>query len=263
MMGGRFGEAGREVLIEECLSGAEGSLLTFADGKTILPMPPVQDHKRIGDGDTGPNTGGMGTYSPVSVFSEETARTVEETILRPLRTALRAEGIDYRGCLYIGLMLTPDGPRVVEFNARFGDPETQVLMPLLESDLFEVLYACAAARLGEAAPPEWSGESAVCVVTASQGYPGKYAAGRVITEKPVEEELARHSWAFHAGTARDARGVLTTAGGRVLGVTARGKTLEEAIERAYARAGSIDFQGKTFRRDIAYRELARRGRAKG
>ncbi|MDR1649397.1 MAG: phosphoribosylamine--glycine ligase [Synergistaceae bacterium] len=258
-MGGRFGEAGREILIEECLTGEEVSLLTFTDGKTILPMLPVQDHKRIGDGDTGPNTGGMGTYAPVSVFSEEVARTVDDAILRPLEAALRTEGLDYRGCLYVGLMLTPDGPRVIEFNARFGDPETQVLMPLLESDLFDILYACAVGRLEKADAPKWSGGSAVCVVMASRGYPGAYATGQVITEKkPVPEALARDSWVFHAGTARDAQGNLTTAGGRVLGVTARGKTLEEAIGRAYARVDSIDFQGRTFRRDIAYRELARR-----
>jgi phosphoribosylamine--glycine ligase len=257
-MGGRFGEAGREILIEECLTGEEVSLLTFTDGKTILPMLPVQDHKRIGDGDIGPNTGGMGTYAPVSAFSEAVARTIDDAILRPLRAALRTEGLDYRGCLYVGLMLTPDGPRVIEFNARFGDPETQVLMPLLESDLFDILYACAAGRIEEADTPKWSGESAVCVVMASQGYPGGYAAGRVITESPVPETLARDSWVFHAGTARDVRGDLTTAGGRVLGVTARGKTLEEAIERAYARVDCIAFQGRTFRRDIAHRELARR-----
>jgi phosphoribosylamine--glycine ligase len=255
---GRFGEAGREILIEECLTGEEVSLLTFADGKTILPMLPVQDHKRIGDGDTGPNTGGMGTYAPVSVFSPEVSRAVEETIIRPLRSALREEALDYRGCLYIGLMLTPDGPRVIEFNARFGDPETQVLMPLLESDLFDILRACAAGCLEEAGVPEWSGESAVCVVMASEGYPGEYAAGRVITENPVPDALMRDSWVFHAGTARDALGRLTTAGGRVLGVTARGKTFEEALERAYARVDTIDFPGKVFRRDIAHRELARR-----
>jgi phosphoribosylamine--glycine ligase len=257
IMGGRFGDAGREILIEECLTGEEVSLLTFTDGRTILPMLPVQDHKRIGDGDTGPNTGGMGAYAPVSAFSAEVARTVDETILRPLGAALRAEGLDYRGCLYIGLMLTPEGPRVIEFNVRFGDPETQVLMPLLESDLFEILYACAAGRLGEAAVPEWRSGSAVCVVMASRGYPGEYSAGQLITEKPVAEELARDSWIFHAGTARDVRG-LTTAGGRVLGVTARGQTLEAALERAYARTDSIDFPGKIFRRDIAHRELARR-----
>jgi phosphoribosylamine--glycine ligase len=261
MMGGRFGEAGREVLIEERLTGEEVSLLTFADGKTIVPMLPVQDHKRIGDGDTGPNTGGMGTYAPVSVFSPEAARTVDETIIRPLKTALLAEGLGYRGCLYIGLMLTPEGPRVIEFNARFGDPETQVLMPLLESDLFDILHACATGRLEEADAPKWRDESAVCVVMASQGYPGGYAVGRIITEKPVTEELARDSWVFHAGTARDVRGNLTTAGGRVLGVTARGKTLEVALERAYARVDSIDFRDKTFRRDIAHHELARRQNA--
>ncbi|MDR2176209.1 MAG: phosphoribosylamine--glycine ligase [Synergistaceae bacterium] len=258
IMDGRFGEAGRKILVEECLVGEEISLLSFADGKTLIPMLPVQDHKQIGEGDTGPNTGGMGTYAPVSAFSAETARTVEETILRPLRTALRSGEFDYRGCLYIGLMLTSEGPRVIEFNVRFGDPETQALMPLLDSDLFEIMHACAAGRLEEARPPEWRDESAVCVVMASQGYPGEYSVGRVITERPVAEELARDSWVFHAGTSRDARGGLTTAGGRVLGVTARGKTLETALKRVYARVDSIDFREKTYRRDIAYRELTRR-----
>jgi phosphoribosylamine--glycine ligase len=262
--GGRFGEAGREILIEECLAGEEVSLLTFSDGKVLLPMLPVQDHKRIGEGDTGPNTGGMGTYAPASVFFEEADR-VEKTILGPLREGLKAEGIDYRGCLYVGLMLTADGPRVIEFNVRFGDPETQVLMPLLDSDLFDVLYACARGKLEEVRDGktvgktalDWSGGSAACVVAASRGYPGPYKTGFPLYEAPVPEALARDSWVFHSGTARGESGV-TTAGGRVLGVTARGATIEEAVERAYARVALVDFEGKTFRRDIARRELARR-----
>ncbi|MDR1731424.1 MAG: phosphoribosylamine--glycine ligase [Synergistaceae bacterium] len=262
MMGNRrFGDAGKEVLIEECLTGEEVSLLTFTDGNTILPMLPVQDHKRVGDGDSGPNTGGMGTYAPASVFSPEIARQVESEILRPLRDALQAEKIDYRGCLYIGLMLTPKGPKVIEFNARFGDPETQVLMPLLKSDLFEVLYACARGKLSDV-KLEWSEGSAVCVVMASRGYPGKYPTGLPITETlpgGVEaEEFERNSWVFHAGTSRNKEGGLITAGGRVLGVTAAGATFEEALRRVYARVETLHFEGQHFRRDIAYREVKRR-----
>jgi phosphoribosylamine--glycine ligase len=265
MMGeGRFGEAGKEVLIEECLTGEEVSLLTFTDGRTILPMLPVQDHKRIGEGDTGPNTGGMGTYAPASVFTPEIAERVDETIIRPLRKALQAEDIDYRGCLYIGLMLTPDGPKVIEFNARFGDPETQVLMPLLKTDLLDILLACAkgGGDLGKMRL-EWLDGSAVCVVMASRGYPGGYAAGQVIKNLSAEDpsvptDVGQNSWVFHAGTAGNDRGELVTAGGRVLGVTARGATLEEALRRAYARVEVIHFEGRVFRRDIAYRELVRR-----
>jgi phosphoribosylamine--glycine ligase len=265
MMGARrFGEAGKEVLIEECLSGEEVSLLTFTDGKTILPMLPVQDHKRVGEGDTGPNTGGMGTFAPVSVFTSEVARRVDGTILRPLQKALQAEKFDYRGCLYVGLMLTPDGsgvaiPRVIEFNARFGDPETQVLMPLLRSDLFDILYACAKGDLG-GIRPDWSEGRAVCVVMASGGYPGKYSGGHVIEGLSAEEvppDVGQDSWVFHAGTDRNDRGELITAGGRVLGVTARGATLEEALRRARARVDVIRFEGRAFRRDIAHRELAK------
>lgn len=257
MDGGRFGEAGQEVLIEECLVGEELSLLAFVDGKTVLPMLPVQDHKRIGEGDTGPNTGGMGTYAPTSIFTPEIARKVDRTIVRPLEKALWSEGLDYRGCLYIGLMLTPDGPRVIEFNARFGDPETQVLMPLLKSDLFDILYACAKGDLA-GQKPEWSDESAACVVMASRGYPGDYVTGYLIEGTAVAQDVESGSQVFHAGTAKDDRGALTTAGGRVLGVTATGRTIEEALKRAYARVDSIRFESRIFRRDIAHRELARR-----
>jgi phosphoribosylamine--glycine ligase len=257
MMAGRFGDAGREVVIEECLTGEEVSLLTFTDGKTILPMLPVQDHKRVGEEDKGPNTGGMGTYAPVSVFTPEVARAVDEQIVRPLENALRQEALDYRGCLYIGLMLTLHGPKVVEFNARFGDPETQVLMPLLETDLLDVACACAKGDLEERAL-EWRDEKAVCVVLASSGYPGEYRVGYPIRESRVPEDLAQNSWVFHAGTARNAQGDLVTAGGRVLGITARGKTLEEAIARSYARAAHIEFKDRVFRRDIAHREMERK-----
>ena len=254
MMEGRFGRAGQEIVIEECMTGEEVSLLAFSDGKTILPMLPVQDHKRIGEGDTGPNTGGMGTYAPVSVYTPEIAREINENIVLPLQKALREEGIDYRGCLYIGLMLTPAGVRVVEFNVRFGDPETQVLMPLLETDLLDIAHACAEGCLEERTL-KWRDGKSVCVVMSSKGYPGDYSAGHPIREDAVPEDLAENSWIYHAGTARDAEGKLITAGGRVLGVTARADTLEEALKRAYARVESVHFEGAFFRRDIACREL--------
>ena len=253
MESGRFGDAGRAVVIEELLTGAEVSLLTFADGENLFPMLPVQDHKRAGEGDTGPNTGGMGAYAPVSVYTPKIAKAVEETIIRPLLKGLRDEKFDYRGCLYIGLMLTPDGPKVIEFNARFGDPETQVLMPMLKSDLLDITYSCAKGKLVR--KPEWYAGNAVCVVMASGGYPGSYSTGRVIHEDDVPAELAENSWVFHAGTARDSKGELVTSGGRVLGITARGGTVNEALERAYARAAQVRFEGSFFRRDIAHREV--------
>ena len=253
MEGGRFGGAGLSVVIEEMLAGEEVSLLTFSDGENLFPMLPVQDHKRVGEGDTGPNTGGMGAYTPVSVFTPDLARTVEDTIISPLLKGLREENMDYRGCLYIGLMLTPDGPKVIEFNARFGDPETQVLMPMLKSDLLDIAYSCAKGKL--AYKPEWRDGSTVCVVVASGGYPGSYPTGRVIHEDPVPVELANDSWVYHAGTAQN--GELVTSGGRVLGITAYGKTINKALERAYARAAMVRFEGGFFRRDIGYREVKR------
>ena len=260
MESGRFGGAGSCVVIEEMLTGEEVSLLTFSDGENLFPMLPVQDHKRAGEGDTGPNTGGMGTYTPVSIFTPDIAQAVENSIIRPLLKGLREENMDYRGCLYIGLMLTPDGPKVIEFNARFGDPETQVLMPMLKSDLLDIAYSCAKGKL--AYKPEWRGGNAVCVVMASEGYPGSYPTGRAIHEDAVPAGLAGASWVFHAGTARgpeEKNGELITSGGRVLGITAYGENIDRALERAYARAALVRFEGGFFRRDIAYREIARRG----
>jgi len=260
MESGRFGGAGSCVVIEEMLTGEEVSLLTFSDGENLFPMLPVQDHKRAGEGDTGPNTGGMGTYTPVSIFTPDIAQAVENSIIRPLLKGLREENMDYRGCLYIGLMLTPDGPKVIEFNARFGDPETQVLMPMLKSDLLDIAYSCAKGKL--AYKPEWRDGNAVCVVMASEGYPGSYSTGRAIHEDAVPAGLAGASWVFHAGTARgpeEKNGELITSGGRVLGITAYGENIDRALERAYARAALVRFEGGFFRRDIAYREIARRG----
>jgi len=257
---GRFGEAGREVVIEDFIEGEEVSVLAFTDGRTIKPMPAVQDHKRLGEGDTGPNTGGMGAYSPVAVYTPQVAARVEETIIRPTLAGLAADGLDFRGCLYFGLMLPApgspyDGPQVVEYNARFGDPETQVLMPLLKSDLADILFRCVEGRLAEAVI-EWREESCACVVIASGGYPGEYRTGLVVTEN-VPAPLGA-SLAFHAGTALNEARQVVTAGGRVMSIAARALSLEKALARVYERVRTVHFDGAWFRRDIGYRELERR-----
>jgi phosphoribosylamine--glycine ligase len=260
MDGGRFGEAGREVVIEDFIEGEEVSVLAFCDGRTIRPMPAVQDHKRLGEGDTGPNTGGMGAYSPVAVYTPEVAARVEETIIRPTLAGLAADGLDFRGCLYFGLMLPApgspyQGPQVVEYNARFGDPETQVLMPLLKSDLLSIILSCLEGRLKEA-EIHWREDNCACVVIASGGYPGEYQTGLVVTEKvPVPPGA---SLAFHAGTALDADRRVITTGGRVMSITARALTLEKALAKVYARVRTVNFEGACYRRDIGYRELERR-----
>ncbi len=256
----RFGEAGSEVVIEDFIDGEELTILAFTDGRTIVTMPPVQDHKRVGEGDTGPNTGGMGAYAPVAVYTPEVARAIRETVIEPTLAGLRADGLDYRGCLYFGLILPKpgsahQGPQVIEYNARFGDPETEVLMPLLRSDLVEIMLACARGTLGEVAV-EWSGERAVCVVLASGGYPGPYQTDRLITEN-VSPRLGP-ALVFHAGTKQNERGEVLTAGGRVLAVTATAPTLEEALKEAYGRARTVHFKDVYYRNDIGYRELARR-----
>lgn len=259
MEDGRFGDAGREVVIEDCIDGEEVTILAFTDGKTIVPMPPVQDHKRLGEGDTGPNTGGMGAYSPVAAYTPEIARQVEETIIIPTLKGLQADGLDYRGCLYFGLMLpSPDsayqGPQVIEYNVRFGDPEAEVLMPLLQSDLVEITLACAQGNLADCTI-EWLQETAVCVVMASGGYPGEYQTGLLITENVPA--MIGSSLAFHAGTAVNERGEIVTAGGRVITVAATDESLEKALFKAYDRVRAIHFKNSYYRRDIAYRELAR------
>jgi phosphoribosylamine--glycine ligase len=256
---GRFGPAGREVVIEDFIEGEEVSVLAFSDGRTLRAMPAVQDHKRIGEGDTGPNTGGMGAYCPVAAYTPQVALRVEETIMRPTMEGLAAAGLDFRGCLYFGLMLPApgsayEGPQVVEYNARFGDPETQVLMPLLKSDLVEIMLSCVEGRL-EGAKIEWREESSACVVIASGGYPGTYQTGLVVTEDVPGPTGA--SLAFHAGTALNAERQVVTAGGRVISVAARALTLEKALAKAYERVRIIHFQGAYHRRDIGDRELAR------
>ncbi|GAA5345116.1 phosphoribosylamine--glycine ligase [Planifilum fimeticola] len=245
-----FGAAGEEVVIEECLFGQEMSLMAFVDGETVRSMEPAQDHKPVFDGDRGPNTGGMGAYSPVPQISREVVRQAVDEILKPTARAMAEEGIHYRGVLYAGLMITPEGPKVIEFNARFGDPETQVILPRLESDLAEILLATAEGRL-EDVEIRWKEEAAVCVVMASEGYPGSYRTGLPVSglPKPADDRFV-----FHAGTRREGNRIVT-AGGRVLGVTALGSDLAEARNKAYDAVESIRFEGVHFRRDIAARAL--------
>ncbi|GAP05972.1 phosphoribosylamine--glycine ligase [Anaerolinea thermolimosa] len=241
-----LGDAGQEVVIEERLSGPEVSLLAFTDGKTVRPMLPAQDHKRLLDGDRGPNTGGMGAYAPVSSLSQAWVDEVVNTILQPAVDGLREEGRPFIGVLYAGLMLTEDGPKVLEFNCRFGDPETQALLPLLKSDLLEVALACTEGRLEEVAV-EWYPGSAVCVVLAARGYPAKPESGQPIV---IPENLPENVVVFHAGTAMK-NGRLVTAGGRVLGVTGWGDDLESALCQTYRAVEQIQFDGMQCRRDIA------------
>lgn len=249
---GTFGDAGSTVVIEEMLTGPECSLLAFTDGKTVRPMATSQDHKRALEGDRGPNTGGMGVYSPVPIVTPEEHAEMER-IMDATVAELAAEGIDYRGCLYGGFMLTPQGPKVLEFNARFGDPETQVILPRLENDLVEVMLACAEQRLDEI-ELSWRDEWAVAVVLTSAGYPGSYEKGKVITG--IEDASAVDGvTVYHAGTAVNEAGELVTSGGRVLAVTALGDTFEAARNLAYEACEKIDFEGKMLRHDIGLRAL--------
>jgi len=253
---GRFGVAGSKVVIEEYMTGPECSLLAFVDGDCMLPMVPAQDHKRALEGDKGPNTGGMGAYSPVPIVTELEQREMIRLMQKAV-DALVSEGIDYSGVLYGGFMLTPTGPRVLEFNARFGDPETQVVLPLLKSDLVSVMKACARGNLDKV-ELEWKDDWAVSVVLSSAGYPGSYEKGMLITG--IEEaEALENVTVFHAGTRRDEDGQVYTNGGRVLNITALGASFEAARELAYRAAELISFEGKTFRRDIG--ERAMRGRS--
>ncbi|HYF92754.1 MAG TPA: phosphoribosylamine--glycine ligase [Symbiobacteriaceae bacterium] len=252
MLDQAFGAAGDKVVIEEFMEGEEVSILCFSDGRTIKQMVSAQDHKRAGEGDTGPNTGGMGTYAPVPSYTPEIARTVQKRILEPVIAAMANRGTPFVGCLFAGLMLTADGPKVVEFNARFGDPEAQVVLPLLENDLLEVLSACVEGRL-KAVDLRFRAGAAANVVVASPGYPGAYPKGLPIDG--LEEADRVGVTVFHAGTAFDADGVLVTSGGRVLGVMATGNDLKEALSRAYAGVEAIRFEGKQYRRDIGWRAL--------
>lgn len=248
-----FGDAGARVVIEEFMEGEEASLLAFTDGTTIRPMISAQDHKRAYDGDRGPNTGGMGTYAPAPVMTPEMTERAVEEILKPTIAAMAKEGRVYRGCLYLGLMVTADGPKVVEFNARFGDPETQVVLPLLDSDLVAIMCACADGTLADV-PIRWKDGAAVCVVLASGGYPGHYDKGQEI--HGLADAEAMGALVFHAGTAMKA-GKLVTNGGRVLGVVGRGADISSAVDAAYAAATKISFKDAYYRKDIAHRALER------
>ena len=248
-----FGDAGARVVIEEFMEGEEASLLAFTDGTTIRPMISAQDHKRAYDGDRGPNTGGMGTYAPAPVMTPEMTERAVEEILKPTIAAMAKEGRIYRGCLYLGLMVTADGPKVVEFNARFGDPETQVVLPLLDSDLVAIMCACADGTLADV-PIRWKDGAAVCVVLASGGYPGHYEKGQEI--HGLADAEAMGALVFHAGPAMK-DGKLVTNGGRVLGVVGRGADISSAVDAAYAAATKISFKDAYYRKDIAHRALER------
>ncbi len=255
LSGASFGDAGRNVVIEEGLAGEECSLLVLCDGIRAVPLVPAQDFKRIGDGDAGPNTGGMGAYAPMPDVTPDVVGRLMDTAVRPLVAELQRRGIDYRGVLYAGLMLTPEGPKVIEYNVRFGDPEAQVVLPLLASDPAELLLAVANGDLDAVGPPAFSGDAAVCVVLASPGYPGQPRVGDTIEGLlPSGQSVAAIDGAvvFHAGTGRHSDdGPFHTAGGRVLGVTAVAPSLSEARAKAYAAAAPIEWDGLQMRHDIA------------
>ena len=245
-----LGNAGDRVIVEECLSGKEVSLLAFTDGKTVCPLVPACDYKRVFDSDQGPNTGGMGSYSPPGFFDQSQVEEAQRTVLEPAVQAMASEGMPYKGILYAGLMVTPDGIKVLEFNARFGDPETQAIIPRLNTDLVEIILAVIERKLNKM-KIEWSNEACVGVVMASGGYPGKYKTGFPITGL---DKLDRDILVFHAGTTVKEGAV--TNGGRVLTVVAKGKTLTDARARVYANIPRIHFEGCHYRRDIAAREAA-------
>lgn len=250
---GQFGDAGKCVVIEEYLTGEEVSVLAVTDGLTIRPLLPAQDHKRIGEGDTGENTGGMGAYAPAPLVTPALMAQIQTEVLEAAIAALRNRGIDYRGILYAGLIITPQGqPKVIEFNCRFGDPETQVVLPLLKTPLEKILLACAQQRLADLPPLEWQTGAAACVVLAAAGYPAAYKNGLPIYGIPEAE--ATGALVFHAGT-KLVQSQLFTDGGRVIGVTAVGDGVTEALKNTYAAVECIDFEGRYYRRDIGHRVL--------
>lgn len=244
MVDKKFGEAGSRVVIEELIEGPEVSVLSFCDGDTILPMASAQDHKRAFDGDRGPNTGGMGTFSPSPKYTQEIQKQVEETIIKPTVKALKAEGRPFKGIIFFGLMLTKDGPKLLEYNARFGDPEAQVVLPRLKNDLLDIINACIDGTLCRT-NLEWEDKSAVCVVMASGGYPGSYKKGVTIDGLSNIE----NSIVFHAGTGKKDEKYYTS-GGRVLGITALGEDINEARKTAYSNIKRVDFDGAQYRTDI-------------
>lgn len=245
-----FGASGGRIVIEECMVGEEASLLAFVDGETIVPMIAAQDHKRIFDNDEGPNTGGMGAYAPAPVVTPDIRQAVIDTILKPVVAGLKQEGITYQGCLYAGLMITADGPKVVEFNCRFGDPETQAVLPLLDGDLAQIMFACAKGTL-TADMVHWKDAAACCVIMASKGYPASSHKGDVISGlDTVDDDVL----VFHSGT-KKVDGSFVTNGGRVLGVTAVAPTLKDAIDKVYVNVKRISFDGQQVRSDIGAKGL--------
>jgi phosphoribosylamine---glycine ligase len=245
----KFGEAGSSVIIEDYLAGPEVSALAFVDGRTVRLMPLAQDYKRVGDGDLGPNTGGMGAYAPVDFVDQETQERIVSEVMRPVVEEMAARGVVYKGVLYAGLVLTDDGLKVLEFNTRFGDPETQVIMPLLESDLVDVMEACIQGTL-DRVEPVWSADKSLTVILASEGYPEDPKAGREITG--LDYQWGPDVTIFHAGTTLEGNRLITS-GGRVIAVTAVGGSFSEARSKAYAAAERIDFEGRHYRRDIGNR----------
>jgi phosphoribosylamine--glycine ligase len=252
LSGKMLGDAGTRVVLEECLKGDELSFLVFSDGERVAPLVGAQDHKRVGDGDTGPNTGGMGAYSTADIVDDQMRDWLVNHIARPVVTGMKAEGAKFKGVLYCGLMMTARGPMVLEFNCRFGDPETQPILMRLESDLTEALEASIGGRVSEG-DFKWSPDASVCVVMSSGGYPGTYEVGKRI-DGLEEASAAEGVKVFHAGTSAR-NGAFYTAGGRVLGVTARARDLDMAVERAYAACAKISFDGAHYRKDIAARAL--------
>ena len=251
--GGAFGDSGKTVLIEECLFGEETSIHVIVSGKDYVILPTSQDHKQVFEGDTGPNTGGMGAYSPADLIDDSMMRRIEAEIVKPSVDGIAAEGIDFRGTLFIGLMMTTSGPKVLEYNTRFGDPETQVLLTRLETDPIAIMLAAAKGEL-DRINVKVKDEYAMVVVLASDGYPGSYPKGEAIS---IPEDVGENEFIFHAGTKVDENGALVTNGGRILGVTALGSDLSEASQRAYALCDRIDFKSKYLRRDIGAKELER------
>ena len=247
-----FGDSGNEIVIEEFLTGPEVSVLAFTDGTAIRPMMSSMDHKRAGDNDTGLNTGGMGTVAPNPYYTADVAKVCMDTIFLPTLAAMRAEGCPFKGCLYFGLMITPNGPKVIEYNCRFGDPETQVVLPLLKTDLLTVMQAVENETLADL-EVEWSDGAAACVILASGGYPSHYEKGKVMS---FPASTPANVTIYHAGDKLDGEGRLVTSGGRVLGITAMAPTLKEALADAYAAAETVNFDGKYMRHDIGRRALA-------
>ncbi len=254
MLDGAFGASGSRIVVEEYLEGPEVSVLAFTDGRVVKPMVSSMDHKRVGDGDIGPNTGGMGTIAPNPCYTPAVAARCMEEIFLPTVAAMNAEGCPFKGCLYFGLMVTRDGPKVIEYNCRFGDPETQVVLPLMKSDLLTVMMAVENGTLSDT-PVEFADGAACCVMLASGGYPGKYEKGKVI-DLGNAEEMAE---IYHSGTGRDANDSLVTAGGRVLGVCCTAEDLKTAIDRAYAAVKEVKWDGMIYRKDIGRRALKSKG----